>query len=89
MYVSTDKSQAVVFAFSMSSDHWSNLVPRLMLQGLENDSVYEVTEPLPNNVAQESANLRIIETEGSCYIAHNIYAVVFNVLSLLQYPCTS
>lgn len=28
MYVSCDKSEAAVFAFSMNSDHWSNLVPR-------------------------------------------------------------
>lgn len=28
MYVSQDKSQAIVFAFSLNSDHWSNLVPR-------------------------------------------------------------
>jgi hypothetical protein len=28
MYVTRDKSQAVVFAFSVNSDHWSSLVPR-------------------------------------------------------------
>lgn len=28
MYVSRNKEHAVVFAFSMNSDHWSNLVPR-------------------------------------------------------------
>ncbi|RYG60162.1 hypothetical protein EON64_19515 [archaeon] len=28
MYVSRDKSEAVVFVFSVNSDHWSNLVPR-------------------------------------------------------------
>jgi hypothetical protein len=64
MYVSRDKSQAVVFAFSLNSDHWSNLVPRLQLQGLLPEAEYEVTEPLPNNITQASGNLMIIETEG-------------------------
>ncbi|KAJ1430460.1 Melibiase-domain-containing protein [Ochromonadaceae sp. CCMP2298] len=64
MYVSRDKSQAVVFAFSMNSDHWSNLVPRLLLQGLLPDAEYEITEPMPNNITQASGNLMIIETEG-------------------------
>ena len=65
MYVSRDKKNAVVFAFSMNSDHWSNLVPRLPLQGLLADAEYEVSEPLPNNVTQQSGNLRIVETEGN------------------------
>lgn len=64
MYVSRDKSQAVVFAFSVNSDHWSNLVPRLHLQGLDKDAEYEVTEPVPNNITQASGNLMIIEMEG-------------------------
>jgi hypothetical protein len=49
----------------MNSDHWSNLVPRLQLQGLINDAEYEITEPVPNNVTQAKANLMIIETEGT------------------------
>lgn len=67
MYVSRDKSQAVVFAFSLNSDHWSNLVPRLQLQGLLPDAEYEVSEPLPNNITQASGNLMIIETEVPVY----------------------
>jgi len=67
MYVSRDKSQAVVFAFSMNSDHWSNLVPRLQLLGLQSDAEYEVTEPMPNNITQASGNLMIIETEVPVY----------------------
>jgi hypothetical protein len=67
MYVSRDKSQAVVFAFSLNSDHWSNLVPRLLLQGLLPDAEYEVSEPLPNNITQASGNLMIIETEGTSH----------------------
>jgi hypothetical protein len=63
MYVSRDKTQAVVFAFSLNSDHWSNLVPRLLLKGLNPDVVYDVTEPLPNNLVQQIGNLRIIESE--------------------------
>ncbi len=75
MYVSRDKSQAVVFAFSLNSDHWSNLVPRLQLQGLEPDTEYEVSEPLPNNITQASGNLMIIETEGEPH---------YNAMSLYQ-----
>jgi hypothetical protein len=70
MYVSRDKSQAVVFAFSLNSDHWSNLVPRLQLQGLLPEAEYEVTEPLPNNITQASGNLMIIETEGKARVLH-------------------
>ena len=68
MYVSRDKQQAVVFAFSLNSDHWSNLVPRLQLQGLLPDAEYAVTEPIPNNVTQASGTLMIVETEGECCI---------------------
>lgn len=64
MYVSRDKTEAVVFAFSMNSDHWSTIVPRLMLQGLDATFEYEVTEPTPNNLTQSSGNFLIIETEG-------------------------
>lgn len=67
MYVSRNKKKAVVFAFSMGSDHWSNVVPRLCLQGLDPETQYEVTEPLPNNLAQQSGNLMIIETEVPVY----------------------
>ena len=67
MYVSRNKKKAVVFAFSMGSDHWSNVVPRLCLQGLDRETQYEVTEPLPNNLAQQSGNLMIIETEVPVY----------------------
>jgi hypothetical protein len=69
MYVSRDKAQAVVFAFSVNSDHWSNLVPRLTLQGLLPEAEYEVTEPYPNNITQSAGTLMVIETEG----AHHVY----------------
>jgi hypothetical protein len=102
MYVSRDKSQAVVFAFSLNSDHWSNLVPRLLLQGLLPDAEYEVSEPLPNNITQASGNLMIIETEGT---SHHMWLHLWRALcaqhlrscappmntvcSLLQCRCTS
>jgi hypothetical protein len=73
MYVSRDKRQAVVFAFSLNSDHWSNLVPRLQLQGLLPDAEYEVSEPQPNNVTQGTGNLMIIETEGESYGGLSVY----------------
>ena len=81
MYVSRDKSTAVVFAFSVNSDHWSNLVPRLMLQGLIPDAEYEVCEPLPDNVIQNTGNLMIIESEG-LYIYTLIIAAKFLVYDL-------
>ena len=68
MYVSRDKSEAVVFAFSLNSDHWSNIVPRLTCKGLLPDAEYEITEPLPNNVEQRVDNLRIVESTGNYYI---------------------
>ncbi|RYG61559.1 hypothetical protein EON64_18495 [archaeon] len=64
MYVSRDKREAVVFAFSFNSDHWSDLVPRLILQGLEAQADYELLEPLPNNVTQSTGTLMVIETPG-------------------------
>jgi len=67
MYVTLDKSEAVVFVFSMNSDHWSNIVPRLMLQGLDPDTEYEITEPAPNNLTQSNGNYLIIETEVPVY----------------------
>jgi hypothetical protein len=45
-----------------------NLVPRLALQGLIPDAIYEVGEPLPNNVCQNSVGaFQIIETEYPLY----------------------
>ena len=65
MYVSRNKRKAVVFAFSLNSDHWSCLVPRLLLQGLDPAIEYSIMEPFPNNIRQQSGNLKIIETESS------------------------
>ena len=65
MYVSRDKREAVVCAFSVNSDHWSNIVPRLMLRGLNPETEYEISEPIPNNVQQQVDNLKIIETLGN------------------------
>jgi len=67
MYVSRNKQYAVVFAFSMNSDHWSNLAPRLHLQGLIPTAEYEVSEPIPNNISQQSGNNRIIESDIRVY----------------------
>ena len=38
-----------------------------MLQGLSSDTVYEVSEPIPNNMTQATGNLRITETEVPVY----------------------
>lgn len=64
MYVSRDKSQAAVFAFCMNSDHWSNLVPRLLLQGLAPEAEYEVSEPAPSYVTQTTGSIMMIESDG-------------------------
>ena len=56
-----------MFCFSLNSDHWSNLVPRLMLQGLDPAVEYELTEPLPNNIAQQAGNFKIVEMDTSIY----------------------
>jgi hypothetical protein len=66
MYVTTDKDSAVAFAFSVNSDHWSNIVPRLLLKGLDPNADYEISEPAPNNVTQSTGTLMVIETEGIC-----------------------
>ena len=76
MYVSRDKKEAVVLCFSLNSEHWSNLVPRLQLRGLDPYAVYEVTEPSPNNFAQASGNLRIIE------LAHASYQLGYSHITL-------
>lgn len=65
MFVNATRQQAVVFAFSLNSDHWSNLVPRLPLQGLDPNAEYEVTEPIPNNVTQSTGNVMLLESEGN------------------------
>lgn len=62
--MSRDKSQAIVFVFSLNSDHWNNLVPRLYLQGLLADAEYEVSEPFPNDITQSTGNYMVIETDG-------------------------
>ena len=48
MFVSKGKDEAVVFAFSLNSRHWSALVPPLFLKGLLPDAEYIITEPIPN-----------------------------------------
>jgi hypothetical protein len=81
MYVTRDKSEAVVFAFSTNSDHWNNLVPRLPLQGLLPDVEYELTEPTPNDIKRAAGNYMMIESDGkslldinffnSCYLSYS------------------
>ena len=69
MYVSQDKSEAVVFGFSLNCDHWNSAVPSLCLQGLDTDATYEVTEIMPNSIVQSPGNLQItpIMTPASCF----------------------
>ena len=38
-----------------------------MLRGLDPKIEYEVTEPLPNNIAQQAGNFKIVEMETSIY----------------------
>ena len=67
MYVSRDCLRAVCFAFSLNSDHWSNLVPRLILHGLQSDAEYTITEPFPNNLEQQAGNFKIVESDVNQY----------------------
>ena len=43
------------------------LLRHLMLQGLDPTIEYEVTEPLPNNIAQQAGNFKIVEMDTSIY----------------------
>ena len=40
------------------------------LQGLDPEACYEITEPMPNNVSQNSSNLRIVETMPGFQLQH-------------------
>ena len=62
LYASRDKSEAVVFGFSMNCSHWNEAVPSLCLQGLDKDATYEVTEIMPNNIIQSPGNFRMTTT---------------------------
>ena len=70
MFVDRGMKEAVVIACSVNSDHWSNLAPPLKLQGLDPEACYEITEPMPNNVSQNSSNLRIVETMPGFQLQH-------------------
>jgi alpha-galactosidase len=65
MYVTLE--HAAVFAFNLSSRFWSDLVPRLHLRGLDPNSLYDVTEPLPNNRMQKSGTLEVIHAGCDVY----------------------
>jgi hypothetical protein len=68
MYVSRDQARAVVFAFSINSDHWNNLAPRLTLRGLIPEAEYDITEPYPNDITQQAGNFMLIESDGKAMI---------------------
>ena len=82
MFVMRNQDEAVVFAYSVNSDHWSNQAPPLKLQGLIPEACYEVTEPMPNNVSQNASNLRIVETMPSFQLQHP--SVVFTGAILMN-----
>jgi len=67
MYVSRDQARAVVFAFSINSDHWNNLAPRLTLRGLIPEAEYDITEPYPNDITQQAGNFMLIESDVPIY----------------------
>jgi len=81
MYVTRDKKQAIVFVFCINSDHWSSVVPRLFLQGLESEAEYEVSEPAPNNLTQASGSLMLIESEVPVYqLGHSTVTLTGDIL---------
>ena len=67
MFVSKGKDEAVVFAFSLNSRHWSALVPPLFLKGLLPDAEYIITEPIPNNIQQSTGTNKIVESLEPAY----------------------
>lgn len=67
IYVSPTKEEAVLFVFNINSMHWSNLVPRLNLKGLDKNFEYEICEQLPNNLYQSLGNLKITESNAPIY----------------------
>ena len=56
-------------------------IHRLMLQGLSVDSEYEITEPIPNNIMQNTGNFLIIESDSKflCQKYNNIYLTQFDM----------
>ena len=67
MYVSEDSTVAVVFAFSINYDHWSNTVPRLKLKGLIPHCEYLITEPIPNCTTQHADYAKILASPGKLH----------------------
>jgi len=63
----TTAESAAVFAFNRSSTFWSNLMPRLLLRGLDEEALYDVCEPLPNNRMQKSGTLEVVRTDDKVY----------------------
>jgi hypothetical protein len=82
MYVSRDQARAVVFAFSINSDHWNNLAPRLTLRGLIPDAEYDITEPYPNDITQQAGNFMLIESDGKSFYSF-IIDIHFHSISLI------
>ncbi len=61
---------------------FSNMISvRLMLQGLDPEAEYEITEPIPNNITQATGNLMIIESAGEIII----YLCSFRIVTF--YDC--
>lgn len=85
MYVTQDKRSAIVFAFSVNSDHWSNIVPLLKLQGLLPHVEYIVSEPLPNDMSQTTGYVRQLETECKCEMLYHSKLLVLFAFELYIY----
>jgi alpha-galactosidase len=67
MYVTVDRKKAVVFAFNMGMRHWSDLMPTLRLQGLDQGTDYAVTEPMPNEFTRKEDNLQVVRATEPSY----------------------
>ena len=48
-------------------DHWSDLMPRLRLQGIDPSATYCVTEPLPNDLMRMAGTLQVVPTNTPKY----------------------
>ena len=68
MFVLPSKLEAVVFAFNQGTAHWSTLIPRLRLQGLDPAFMYTCTEPLPNYFTRLKSNVQVVEVNEPSYL---------------------
>ena len=87
MYVSYDRQNAAVFVFNTGMRHWSDLMPTLRLQGLAKNTLYEITEPMPNEFTRKEDNLQVVRaTEPSYQLSSKVVYLRGSTLMLAGIP---